>query len=408
MTTVLFVSDNYANSHIKPAKDKGYNIVLLKSRPSEKDKKLFDYITKANIFDLRNVLNKVRTLNKKIRIDGVLTRHEAYTPVASAIRQDLGLPGPNITSGLILRDKIMMRRAFHKHNIPQPIFSVMNSGNDFKDLRVPFLFKPSCGAKSRYILKVEKKNEAAGKYKIVSDLMKQSHNPLFKKIKGLPDYKPQIIAEEIVKGKEITATSFVVNNKLYNIEFADIVTAQNGNIDAFYLISRTTPSAIPGKQKAKVKNIIEKAVKASGANDTPLHPELILSNGSPKMIEMAARVGGYRTNMTRLAFGIDLNEAAIEICLGNRPDLNKKFERACTAVEIWGKKSGKIKNFENLEEVQGMKGVKQFRIKSRIGDYYQVPPYGDKPIATFLTAASRPEKSLELASEVMEKFTVVI
>ncbi|MBU0530761.1 MAG: hypothetical protein KKC05_03745, partial [Nanoarchaeota archaeon] len=152
MPHILFVSSNPKKySHIEPAKNKGYVTSLVKTYPTPEDYKTFDNVIKADLFDLQDVLNKVARLNKKIKIDGVLTRFEPYTPLVGSICESLSLQGPRLEPSINCRDKKRMRIVLGRAGIKQPRFFDPRKDNIPED-SYPLLLKPTRGAKSRYII----------------------------------------------------------------------------------------------------------------------------------------------------------------------------------------------------------------------------------------------------------------
>src|SRR3989338_7383952 len=209
MKKILFVGNNLSKpNHIQPAKKRGYGIFLLKKNPNEIEKIIFNQCLDIDPFEINKVLPAVEKLN----IDGCITRFEPYTPVLGAICEALNLPGPSLQSCLNSRDKFLMRENFKKNSVPSPKCKKIQSISDFKkiNLKLPFLLKPNIGAKSRYIVKIENRNEIFKKYNFCLEKIKNSSNPLFRDIKDLK-LKPEILAEELLKGKQYTTTSFVYN-----------------------------------------------------------------------------------------------------------------------------------------------------------------------------------------------------
>lgn len=400
MPHVLFISSHHEKpSHVKPAIENGYTISLIKQNPLSEDYQLFHNVIETNLFDLDDVLKKAEKLNSKQKIDGVLTRFEPYTPIVGAICDKLGLQ-PSFESTYNCRDKLAMRKVLEKNNISQPKFyeSIPEA--------YPVLIKPTRGAKSRFLIKVNSSEEFDKKTKLLKNLIQNSKSNLFKPIKGIAE--GSIIVEEILKGKQVTTTSFVINNEVHHIEIADLVTAQDLGIDGFYLISRTTPSVLSDEEKKQVYDLSTKATKVLGINNCCLHPEIMITEDGVKLLEIASRAGGFRPEMNMEAFGIDLNEIAINSSMGIESDYTKKKNKACTAVEVWPEKSGRLKGFGNMDDVLPIKGLKNFEIKRVYGNMYKIPPEGTKPIATFLTVADTPQKSKKIADDVLNKLEIII
>jgi biotin carboxylase len=411
---VLFIGSAEGKlSHFMPAREMGYDIVLLKKKPSDFDKQYFDHIITADPFDTDSAVESVCEFQKKYRIEGCLTRFESYVPVAAKICKKLMLKGTSLKSAMNARDKLMMREALSKAGVPQPKFMRIRNISDLKKaasiLGYPFLIKPLSGAKSRFIKKIVRPADIKPCFKIVSKGCKESSTTLFRNYSGIRsnNFKKEFIAEECITGKQVTTTSFISNGKITHIAVADLITAQDLGIDAFYLISRTTPSLLPDSIQKDICKISSDAIKALGLDNTPVHPELILTKEGPKILEVAARIGGYRTDMTIQAFGIKLNEIAIKIALGEQIIIDKKSSNGSTAVEVWPTCSGIIKEFQNLKQIENMKGVSEFVAKLHPGDKFNVPPIGQIPVATFLTSATTAAKSKKIADDVLKKLRII-
>lgn len=409
MKNILFVGSNPDKiSHIKPARDMGHRLILLKDKIKPEDKKLFDITIEANLYDINDTEKKL----SKHKIDACLTRFEPWVPIVGMICEKHNLKGPSLISSMNSRDKLMMREAFEKAKVPQPKFKKIITLKDLNDasnyLGFPFLLKPLSGAKSRYIIKINNKEEIKNAFKIVSESTKSNQGTLFSNIKGINmnDFNTTFLAEEIITGKQVTTTSYIVDGKVYHIALADLITAQDKNINAFYLISRTTPSTLDQKIQEKIKEISSKAILALGLNNTPVHPELILTKDGPKILEVGARIGGYRTEMTYFANGIKLNKIAIDIALGN-PIENKIIKnKASTAYEIWPKKTGIIKNYN--KEIFNKFQAPIWAIKKRIGEKFITPPIGEKHIAHFVIEEPDPINSIKKAQLIEKEFNVEI
>lgn len=413
MKTVLFIGSNPSKaSHHMPAKDLGCRIVLVKDKPVDKDYKIFDEVIKADLFDVEKFMSSVIEFDKKVKIDACLTRFEPYVPHVGMVCERLGLIGPSLNSALNARDKLKMREALAAVGVGQPKFIAFETVEELRraadKLGYPFVIKPLSGAKSRYIKKIINDSEIESAFKIVRDGCRGNKENLFANFRGMngydTDYTKVFLAEELIRGKQVTTTSLVFGGKVVHLGVADLVTAQDKGIDAFYLISRTVPSRLSDEIQKEICRVSTAAVKALGLDDTPLHPEFILTDDGVKVIEVAARIGGYRTEMTELATGVKLNEAAVRIALGMEPDLAFTKNRSATAVEIWPRRSGVVREIMRADSLKHH--VKMFTVKNKIGDEYNVPPVGEKPIGSFIVEDET--DSYSKAEMVLDRFKYVI
>lgn len=383
--------------HYLPAKRLGCLVTVIKPNPKEEDYKNFDFVICADLFNVDEVLLKLDEFISENPIHACVTRFEPLVPLLGYLCDKYGFVGPNFESCMNARDKLLMRRKLKEFNVPQPEFYEVNNLDELKSaalkLGYPFILKPISGAKSRFIQKVNSENELEKCFDIAYNGCMEHDGNLFRNYSFDMDnsFRNTFLAEECIVGKQVTTTSFIVNDQIFHLSVADLITGQDVGVNAFYLISRTTPSVLPFDVQEDICKISSMGIKALGVNNTALHPELILTSDGPKIIEIAARVGGYRTEMTKDAFGIDLNEVVVKIALGEDVDFVKKFVKASTAIEVWPLKSGELMSDLILE------GDFSFvKINNKKGSLYQVPPHGEKPVGCFVYCG---ESSLECEKE---------
>ncbi|MBN2880829.1 ATP-grasp domain-containing protein [Candidatus Woesearchaeota archaeon] len=395
---ILFVnSSGEKTSHFLPAKRMGHKIILVKDSPTKKDYELFDQVIDCDLFDEERVLSLLP------HVDACLTRFEPNVPLVGYICDKLGLVGPSLDATLNARDKLRMREVLLQAGIPQPKFFAIRSVSDAytaaKKLGYPFIIKPISGAKSRYIKKVTCYEEIEPFFNIVYDGCNENGGDLFQNFKTIQDndFRLVFLAEECIIGKQITTTTVVSKGVVKHLCVADLITGQDIGVDAFYLISRTQPSRMSSSEQSNVLDVCTRAIKALGLDNTAVHPEFIYTSDGPKVLEIAARIGGYRTEMTREAFGIKLNEIAIKIALGEDIDFTPLFTKASSAVEVWPLTSGIVQT-----EIEKKYDTVEFKVKKKVGDRYDVPPVGEFPVCNFVVTALTPIEAESKAKEIMD------
>jgi biotin carboxylase len=401
---VLFIGSKQGNqSHYQPAKAMGHKVILIKTGATEEDHALFDEVIEADIFNIPEVLGKVR----QARIDACVARFEPYVPLLGVICEELGLPGPSARAAWLSRDKILMRDAFAKAGISQPRYRAVRNMADLTDaasyLGYPFLLKPVSGSKSRFIRKLSSPADLEPAFAFVSRSCRESDVNLFSSYSHGQenDFRTTFIAEEYLKGRQVTTTSFVQNGRVTHLSVCDLVTAQDEGLDAFYLITRTAPSTLSEKEQGDIMTFSTAAIRALGLDNCALHPEYILTAEGPKVLEISARLAGYRAEMHRFAFGMDLNRAVIQVALGEKPDFAKRFEHAATAVEAWLEHAGVVIDYEGLDAIRSIVGLETLQIKKEPHERYDPPPLGEKPIASFVTSGKKPKDAYALARRVL-------
>jgi hypothetical protein len=88
----------------------------------------------------------------------------------------------------------------------------------------------------------------------------------------------------------------------------------------------------------------------------------------PKILEVGARVGGYRSDMMKLSFGIDLDEVTFSTSLGKGGVLVPRFEKSTAVLEFFPPREGILKGIKGLEEVRKLGSFHRLRERMRLGE----------------------------------------
>ena len=97
------------------------------------------------------------------------------------------------------------------------------------------------------------------------------------------------------------------------------------------------PSHLPEVIQAKVRDLVARAASAMGITDGTVKGDVVVHDGEPYMIELAARLSGefFCTREIPLNTGVDFIGAAIKVALGepvNEADLAPKISSPWSSV----------------------------------------------------------------------------
>jgi len=170
--------------------------------------------------------------------------------------------------------------------------------NNFK---FPFMIKPSSWSSSTWVYKINNNKEFEKAIKTLNIIMND-------RIKNNKSYNEKIIIEEYIDGKMYTIDYFVnEKQKIYLTKPVRTYTLQDEyNIDDFWITKeilwRKIEKEIDQKQLEK---FVEDNIKACWIRNTFVHHEFKLtSKWQLKTIELNWRIGGFRTNMYKNAYGL--------------------------------------------------------------------------------------------------------
>ena len=114
--------------------------------------------------------------------------------------------------------------------------------------------------------------------------------------------------------------------------------------------------------------VAEQAAIALGIQDGPTYTQVVLSPEGPKVMELAARLGGgHDAELCRAALGIDLNGLALAAALGEPVSMPEAKPIGGACVSFLVAPPGLLTSLDGLEEAQAAEGIVAARVYRRPG-----------------------------------------
>lgn len=336
---------------IRRAKEMGLEVAVADYNPNAEGIQFADHYFNASTIDIDAIVK----VAKEFRPDGIMTL-ATDMPMRSiaAATQELGIPGITIDSAIKSTDKIEMIKAFKSNGVASPWFFEIDSFSELEDLKhtitYPCIMKPSDNSGSRGVIMINHPDELPSAY-VYS--MQQSRNG-------------KVIIEECLQGEEVSVEIITYKGEPHVLQVTDKLTT---GAPYFVEMGHSQPSKFSGEELKKISDLAKTAVKAVGIQDSPAHVEIMVTKDGPKMIELGARMGGdcITTHLVPLSTGIDMIKAAIDISLGNPPDLSRRFNKG-SAIRYFNVKPGIVKNISGVEDAEKSDGVRDIFFTKIIGD----------------------------------------
>jgi len=346
------------------------------------------------------IRDKVLTLQAKPDFSiELLTRVAPYFPY---------LRLPNNLSLRIANDKLKMRRTFRKY-APKisPNYIYVKKYSDvtikkiIKDIGFPCVIKPTNLSGSKLIINCFYKEELE---KNLKEVMKKI-NTLYKK--ASVEIPPKIIVEEFMEGQMYSIDTYVNSyGKMYHTPAIDIKTGKDIGYDDLFMYTQITPSVLDKEEIIKAQDVVAKGIHAVGLKSSTVHVELMKTPKGWKIIELAARTGGYREEIFHHAYGFSHQLNDLLIHLGNKPIIKKKPKKHVVFIKFWPKKPGKIVKFTGLKKAKELKTLVKLRHNKKIGDYAGLSKHGHLSIVGF-TLAAKTRSDLMGDIRKLEKWIVI-
>jgi biotin carboxylase len=171
------------------------------------------------------------------------------------------------------------------------------------------------------------------------------------------------LVEELVEGPEVTVNGFSAGGEFHALTVTDRLTAE---VPAFGVaLAHAWPSE---HDVAGAVGAARAAAEALGVAEGPTYTQVRLSSEGPKVMELAARLGGgHDAEVCGQALGIDLNGLALAAALGEEIDVPDPQPAGGACVRFLVPPEGELLEVDGLEDAKAVEGVVDARVYRRPG-----------------------------------------
>jgi biotin carboxylase len=378
--TLLIVSGGIEAAHAaKRAKEMGLYVVVSDRDHEAPGFEFSDSRLIADVYGHDETAAAAERFSRKIRrIDGVLCVAADAPMTVAAVADRLRIPGLSRESARLASDKLAMKIRFREAGVPIPWFAAVNTPQEFGRIAVErgsdLVVKPADSRGSRGVQRI-----ACVKDLNAAFALAQSHSPT-----------QRVMVEQYLSGPQVSTESVVVNGRCFtpglsdrNYEFLDRYApffVENGG---------DLPSSLSPEIQDKIKLMVGKAAAALGIVNGTVKGDIVVHDGEPHVIEMAARLSGgfFCTREIPLSSGVDFVGAAIKVALGECPAPEElEPSRSVPVIQRYAfPDPGVVVSIEGAEDARRVKGISDVVVTARPGDI--IPPAGDKrPSAAMVLA----------------------
>ena len=313
--------------------------------------------------DIRLVISTIDIANvvaaaKEYRVDGVMTlASDMPMRTVAAVAKELGLVGIDMETAIRATDKGAMRECLKAHQVPIPKFYEARTRREYDDavreFSGAFIVKPTDNSGSRGVFLVR---DAA-------DI--EAVNRAFQRGKEF-SRGGGIIVEEYMQGPEVSVETLSVGGEVHILQITDKLTT---GAPYFVEMGHSQPTRLPKEVADDIALVTKMAVKAIGIMDGPSHTEIMATPDGAKIVELGARLGGdcITTHLVPLSTGTDMVKCCIEIAMGARADLTKRFEKGA-AIRYLDSPGGVLKAVEGADDARRAPGIADVQIVYGVGE----------------------------------------
>ena len=349
-------------------KQRGYRIAVLREKGEQlTERREIDYIIDYDPQHPDGLMEAVKGLRFKNEILTVLNRREKRVKELAVLNMALGRKGIGLEEAEWLSDKYLMRkRVVQSDPSISPLFQLIeDSGSPPRHLRVgfPLMIKPRNLFKSQLVVRCNGLQDLGETLPMVASRMNETGN------RHGVILEEGLLVEEFLRGRELSIDSFVSPaGHIYHSPVVELVGAEDIGIEDYHVYARVLPSQFDPSEVAAIEGVAEKGIRALRLVNSPAHIDMVYTPTGPKLLEVGARVGGYRSEMMKLSFGIDLDEVAFSTSLGEEGDLVPKFEKTTAVLEFFPSREGVLQGIRGLEEVRRLRSFYRLRQRMKLGE----------------------------------------
>jgi biotin carboxylase len=204
-----------------------------------------------------------------------------------------------------------------------------------------------------------------------------------------------VVVEELVDGPELTVNAFSLDGEFVPLTVTDRLLAEPPGFGV--ALAHVWPSE---HDTAAPVEAARAAVESLGVRDGPTYTQVRLAADGPRVMEVAARLGGgHDAELCEAALGVDLNGLAIAAALRQPSNrlLHGPFTRVPACMVFLVAPPGELRAIDGLDEAQALPGVRWIRVYRRPGWRFGPLRRGADRAGAVLAVGATREEALERA-----------
>ena len=181
--------------------------------------------------------------------------------------------------------------------------------------------------------------------------------------------KPKIIVEQFMEGDMYSVDSYVTARG--RVEHCPLVKVKTGKMighDDFYGYLQITPPLFKRSTVEKAEIVTKKAIHALGLRSTITHTELMKIDDEWKVIEIGARMGGFRHELYMLTCGINHSLNDILVRIPAKLLTVKKYSKHACAIKWFASFEGKIIEMKGIKKIEQLESFHRIDVNKKVGD----------------------------------------
>ena len=321
---------------------------------------------------------QARAFARALPVAGVVGVDDDTAVVAAAIAGALRLRGNPVSAAKAARDKHEQRALLSTAGVPVPRFALHRVDEDPRGLAVqvgyPCVVKPLRLSASRGVIRADTPAQFVAAFERLRRILAEPG------VAACGEPARRILVEEFIPGRETALEGLLVDGELHVLALFDKPDPLDGPY--FEETIYVTPSRLPSDAQRELAACAERAVRALGLSQGPVHAELRHNErgGGAYLIELAARpIGGRCSAALRFAGdSSSLEEIIIRHALGlELPSLDREG-CASGVMMIPVPRAGVLRRVQGIEAARAVPLVEAVEITAHPGETLVPWPEGSR------------------------------
>jgi predicted ATP-grasp superfamily ATP-dependent carboligase len=181
--------------------------------------------------------------------------------------------------------------------------------------------------------------------------------------------EPKIIVEQFMEGDMYSIDSYVTaRGKVEHCPLVKVKTGKAIGHDDFFGYLQITPPIFKRATVEKAEKVAEKAIHALGLRSSIAHTELMKIDDEWKVVEIGARMGGFRHELHMLTCGIDHSLNDVLVRIPAKVTTTKKCSGFACAMKWFAMNEGSITEMKGIKKIETLESFHRIEINKKVGD----------------------------------------
>src|SRR5881394_1441064 len=311
--------------------------------------------------------DQARDFARRAPLDAVVGVDDDTAVIAATIGERLRLKGNPVRAAEAARNKHRQRELLAEHAVPAPRFALHLLDEDphevARSLVYPCVLKPLRLSASRGVIRADDPGSFVAAHARLKAI--------------LDSCDAAFLVEDFVPGYEVALEGLLVNRRLHLLAIFDKPDPLDGPY--FEETIYVTPSRAPAGLQRTIADCAERATRALGLVEGPVHAELRYNERGPWLIELAARpIGGRCSAVLRFGEGVSLEELILRHALGMPIPSLVREQTAAGVMMIPIPGAGVLQEVRGVAESKAVPLIEDVQITAHPGERLVPFPEGSR------------------------------